>query len=75
MYGAREIGQKRGSAFEHAHHYELLAAEVTGNLGAHLGDALGNLLAGKKDLKTRVGVRSHADSIARIMRHKASAPV
>ena len=64
--GPRQIGQKRRRALQHAHHHQLFAVQVTGNLRAHLGHALGNLLAGIENLKALVGSGSHASSIAAV---------
>jgi len=68
LHGSSEIRQKRRSAFEYADHNELFAIEVLRNLGAHFGDAVGNLLAGKEDLKSLRSDGCHAHSIARIGR-------
>ena len=51
LYGAREVGQERRRSLEHAHHDQLLAVQVAGYLGAHLGDTFGNLLTGKENLE------------------------
>ena len=64
--GSRQVGQKECRALEHADHDQLFAVQVTGDLRAHLGDALGDLLAGIKNFKALVGHGSHAHSIARI---------
>jgi hypothetical protein len=61
-----KIGQKGRRALEDANHHQLFAVQVTGNLCAHFGDALGDLLAGEKDFKALIGCGSHAHSIARI---------
>ncbi len=63
---AREIDEEKCRALEHANHDQLFAVEVTGDLSAHLGDALGNLLAGIKDVEALIGHGGHGDSIARI---------
>ena len=63
LYGPRQVGQKRRRALEHAHHHQLFAVQVAGNLGAHLGHAFGNLLAGKENLEVLVAGGGHADSI------------
>ena len=57
---AREVGEEGRGALEDTDHDELFAVEVVGDLGAHLGDALGDLLAGIEDFKTLVGDGSHA---------------
>jgi hypothetical protein len=62
--GARQVGQKRRSTLQHAHHHQLLPVQIPGNLCAHLSHALGNLLAGKENLKVLVRDGSHAHSIA-----------
>jgi hypothetical protein len=58
---AREVGEKRGGAFEDSDHDELFTCEVVGDLRAHFGDALGDLLAGVEDLKVLICDGSHAE--------------
>ena len=44
--GAHEVCHEDGGALEHAHDEQLLILVVRGDLGAHLGDLLANLLLG-----------------------------
>ena len=62
--GPGQIGEEEGRALEHADHHQLFAVHVAGNLRAHLGHALGDLLAGIENLKALIGHGSHAHSIA-----------
>ena len=63
--GPGEIGKEGRGALEHADHDELFAVQVLGDLGAHFGDPVSNLLTGVEDLKAFIRDGSHADSIAR----------
>ena len=63
--GAGQIDEKERRALEHADHDQLFAVQVAGDLRAHFGDALGDLLAGIKNVKALRSHGRHADSIAR----------
>ena len=63
---SRKIGQKGRRALQHANHHQFFAVQVMGNLCAHFGNALRNLLARKKYVESLVSQGSHAPSIARI---------
>jgi hypothetical protein len=60
----RQIRQKRRCALQHADQNDFFAVQVTGNLRAQFGDALGNLLTGKENFKSLLEDGSHALSIA-----------
>jgi phosphatidylglycerol---prolipoprotein diacylglyceryl transferase len=66
--GAGQVRKKRRGAFEHPDHDQLFSIQIVGDLRAHFGDALGNLLAGKEDLVALIGEGGHGDSIARMRR-------
>ena len=70
--GARQVGQKERRALEHADHHQLFAVQVAGDLRAHLGDALGDLLAGVENFKSLVG-HGAMQTVSRDFR--ANAPV
>ena len=65
--GARKVDEEKRGAFEHADHDQLFAVQVAGDLRAHLGDAIGDLLAGIENVKALGGHGCHADSIARFV--------
>ena len=47
--GSGQVGEKGRCAFQNADHDEPFALEILGDLSAHFGDALGDLLTGEKD--------------------------
>ena len=74
--GAGEIGEEGSSALKDTDHDELFAVEVFGDLGAHFGDAFGDLVAGEEDLKSLSGgCGGHEDSIARLDGKRAGSSV
>jgi hypothetical protein len=64
LNGSGEIGKKEGRALEHSDHHQLFTVHVSGNLSAHFGHTLGDLLAGIENLKALNGLGIHTHSIA-----------